>query len=76
MSRYFVGREFHDYGEVVHVSIRMLFRRPFIEDANVPLVVNYNFHHTRVTNKGAVHKTEVTDKANQNVSRVMQSEKK
>ena len=60
-------------GEVVHVLTRMLFRRPFIEDVNVPLVINYTFHYTRVTNKGAVHKTEVTDK---NVSRIMQSEKK
>ena len=76
ISRYFVGRKFHDYGELVHVLTRMLFRRPFIEDVNVPLVINYNFHYTRVTNKGAVHKTEVTDKANKNVSRIMQSEKK
>lgn len=60
-------------GEVVHVLTRMLFRRPFIEDVNVPLVISYTFHYTRVTNKGAVHKTEVTDK---NVSRIMQSEKK
>ena len=54
-----MGREFRDYGELVHVLTRMLFRRPFIEDVNVPLVINYNFHYTRVTNKGAVHKTEV-----------------